>query len=299
MEYRQLLNFLGVCEEKNFTRASQRRFITQQGISKSIKELEEELEVPLFFRTHHGIELTEFGEILKNEAKPYIDQYNHILDTIKQMKEKTKSYVSIGIVNGLNDILPLNFFKTFMDTHNDISLNLMSFTDDECQDAIEDHNLQMGLSPAPVDTNRFESRFNKKSKIALIAGKGHRLSGCRSIKMQELKNEEVIILNNNKYLMDVCNRNKVRSIIHLKASEISLIYELCSTNRIVAFWADSIYRFPGLAHIQIEDIELYREYHLIVNKHVYINGAAEQFIAYAERELTKTDLAQVTELRTD
>ena len=289
MEYRQLLNFLGVCEEKNFTKASRRRFITQQGISKSIKELEDELEVPLFFRTRQGIVLTEFGSALEKAARSYITQYNYIIDTIRQLKEKTKSYVSIGMVNGLNDVLPLNFFKTFLDTHADISLNLMSFTDDECQDGIAEHKLQLGLSPAPVDFGRFESRFNRKSKIALIAGKHHRLSGRSSIKMRELKDEEVIILNNNKYLIDLCALNKVRSVIHLKASEISLIYELCSTNRIVGFWADSIYRFPGLAHIQVEDIDLYREYHFIVNKHVYISGAAEQFIAYAERELAKAD----------
>jgi DNA-binding transcriptional LysR family regulator len=280
---------LGVCEEKNFTRASRRRFITQQGISKSIKELEDELEVPLFFRTRQGIVLTEFGSALEKAAKSYINQYNYIIDTIKQLKEKTKSYVSIGIVNGLNDVLPLNFFKRFLDTHEDISLNLMSFTDDECQDAIAEHKLQLGLSPTPVDSNRFVSRFNRKSKIALIAGKKHRLSGHSSIKMRELKGEEVIILNNNKYLIDMCSMNGVRSIIHLKASETSLIYELCSTNRIVGFWADSIYRFPGLAHIQVEEIDLYREYHLIVNKHVYISSAAEQFISYAERELARAD----------
>jgi DNA-binding transcriptional LysR family regulator len=290
MEHHQLLNFLGVCEEKNFTKASKRRFITQQGISKSIKELENELEVPLFFRTRQGIVLTEFGIALEKAAKTYINQYHYILDTIKQLKEKSRSYISIGIVNGLNDVLPLNFFKTFLDAHRDISLNLMSFTDDECQDSIAEHKLQVGLSPAPVDSSRFESRFNRKSKIGLITGKKHRLSGCPSIRMRELKDEEVIILNYNKYLIDMCAMNGIRSIIHLKASEISLIYELCSTNRIVAFWADSIYRFPGLAHIEVENIEVYREYHLIVNRHVYISDAAEQFILYAERELAKADL---------
>jgi DNA-binding transcriptional LysR family regulator len=289
MEYRQLLNFLGVCEEKNFTKASRRRFITQQGISKSIKELEDELGVPLFFRTRQGIVLTEFGNALEKAAKSYINQYNYILDTIKQLKEKTRSYISIGIVNGLNDVLPLNFFKRFLDAHGEISLNLMSFTDDECQDAIEEHKLQLGFSPAPVDTSRFESRFSKKSKIGLIAGKKHRFSEHPSIKMRELKDEEVIILNNNKYLIDTCAMNGVRSIIHLKASEISLIYELCSTNRIVAFWADSIYRFPGLAHIEIGDINVYREYHLIVNRHIYINDAANQFISYARDELAQMD----------
>ena len=289
MEYRQLLNFLGVCEERSFTRASQRRFITQQGISKSIKELELELGVPLFFRTRRGIELTEFGSALEKEAKLYINQYDFILDTIEKLKKKTKSYISIGIVTGVNDSLPLNFFKNFLDSNPDISLNLMSFTDDECQKAIVEQKFQLGLSPEPIDNVHFESKANKKRKIALIAGKKHRFADCSSIKMNELKGEEVIILNNNKYLWDICTRNGVRSVIHLKASETSLIYDLCSTNRIVCFWASSIYRFPGLAHIQVEDVDLYREYHLLVNKHAYISGAAKQFIAYAEHEFTKGD----------
>ena len=292
-----MLNFLSVCEEKNFTKASRRRFITQQGISKSIKELEDELEVPLFFRTRQGIELTEFGNALENAAKSYIDQHNYIKDTIKRLKEKSKSYFSIGIVNGVNDTLPLNFFKNFLDSHLDISFNLMSFTDDELQEAIIDHKLQLGLSPEPIDSNNFESIISIKSKIALIAGKKHRFSMFSSIKMKELKEEEVIIPNNNKYLLDLCTRNGVRSVIHLKASETSLIYDLCDTNRIVGFWASSIYRFPGLAHIEIEDMDLYRIYHLIVNRHAHISGAAERFIAYTKEELAKADNDSSTDIR--
>jgi DNA-binding transcriptional LysR family regulator len=287
MDYYQLRNFLAVCGEKNFTRAAESRFITQQGLSKSIRELENELDVPLFFRTRQGVKLTEFGAALERAAKSYINQHDHILDAIKQLREKTRGYVSIGIVNGLNDMLPLNFFRTFLDAHPDISLNLMSFTEDECQDAIAERHLQLGLSPAPVDPGRFESRYYKKSRIGLIAGKRHRLARRSSIKVRELKDEEVIVLNSNRYLMDICARNGIRSILHLKASETSLIYELCSTNRIVAFWADNIYRFPGLAHIAVANMDAYREYHLIVNKEAFQSDAAQQFCAYAEKELAK------------
>ena len=294
MEYRQLLNFLEVCEEKSFTKASKRRYITQQGISRSIKELEDELEVPLFFRTRQGIELTEYGNVLEKAAKVYTDQHNYIKDTIRQLKEKNKSYISIGILNGINDTLPLNFFKNFLDSHPDISLKLMSFTDDEFQNAIIEHKLQLGLCPEPIDTNNFESIVNKKSKIALITGKKHRFSMFSSIKMQELKEEEVIIPNNNKYLLDLCTNIGVKSVIHLKASETSLIYDLCNTNRIVSFWASSIYRFPGLAHIQIEDIDVYRAYHLIVNKHTYVSGAVEEFITYTKEEFAKAEQGILT-----
>ena len=291
MEHRQLLNFLSICEEKNFTKASKKRYITQQGISKSIKELEEELEVPLFFRTRQGIELTEFGSALEIAAKSYIDQHNYIIDTMRRLKEKTKSYISIGIINGINDTLPIHFFKTFLDSYQDISFNMMSFTDDECQKAIIDHRLQLGLCPEPIDSNNFESILSIKRNIALITGRKHRLAAYPSIKMEELKGEEVIILNNNKFILELCARNGIKSVIHLKSSETSLIYDLCSTNRIVSFWASSIYRFPGLSHTQIEDIDLYRVYHLIANRHAHISGAAEQFIAYAKEELSKSNHA--------
>jgi hypothetical protein len=38
--------------------------------------------------------------------------------------------------------------------------------------------------------------------------------------------------------------------------------------------------------INIEDIDLYFEFHIIVNKHAYISEAAEQFIAYAKEQLS-------------
>jgi DNA-binding transcriptional LysR family regulator len=50
MEHRQLRNFLTICEEKSISKAAERLFISQQGLSKSIKQLEQELQVPLFFR---------------------------------------------------------------------------------------------------------------------------------------------------------------------------------------------------------------------------------------------------------
>jgi DNA-binding transcriptional LysR family regulator len=142
MDYKQLLNFLAVCNEKNFTRASSQRFISQQGLSISIKALEDELEVPLFYRNPKGIELTEFGAILEAAAKSYINQHEHIIETIRQHKEKTKPHISIGMANGLDQLLPPNFLSTFIVEHPDISLNIMNFIEDACQQSMLENKLQ-------------------------------------------------------------------------------------------------------------------------------------------------------------
>jgi len=77
-----------VCKEKSFSKAAERDFISQQGLSKCIKQLEDTLEVPLFDRTYHGIELTEFGRALQVAAESYINHHDHIIDSIRQLKKR-------------------------------------------------------------------------------------------------------------------------------------------------------------------------------------------------------------------
>ena len=47
MEYKQLEFFLAVCEQKSFSRAAEVCYVSQQAISKSLANLEQELGVPI------------------------------------------------------------------------------------------------------------------------------------------------------------------------------------------------------------------------------------------------------------
>lgn len=68
MELYQLRTFVIVAEEGNFTRASKRVHATQPAVSAHIKALEEEMGVQLFHRTPRGVELTDAGNELMDDA---------------------------------------------------------------------------------------------------------------------------------------------------------------------------------------------------------------------------------------
>ena len=68
MELYQLRTFVAVAEEGNFTRAGKRVHATQPAVSAHIKALEEELGVRLFDRVTRGVELTQAGAELVQDA---------------------------------------------------------------------------------------------------------------------------------------------------------------------------------------------------------------------------------------
>jgi DNA-binding transcriptional LysR family regulator len=158
-------NFLSVCEEKSFSKAANRCFITHQGLSKSIKQLEDEFDVPLFTRTSSGIETTEFGKALQNAILPYMGQHDKIIDMMRRLKDRSEQHLSIGMINGYHKcLLPPHFFSSFMNTNPDISIDIMSFTDDIYQQSMFDYKINIGFIFAPVNENMFESLFSNEIK---------------------------------------------------------------------------------------------------------------------------------------
>ena len=78
MDIRQLHYFLVLCEEMNYTRASQRLFLSRQALRQSITALEAELCGPLFVSAHHKLSLTERGLSLQRHAAPVVEQFQQM-----------------------------------------------------------------------------------------------------------------------------------------------------------------------------------------------------------------------------
>jgi DNA-binding transcriptional LysR family regulator len=284
MDHRQLLNFLSVCEEKSFSKAAKRCFITHQGLSKSIKQLEDEFGIPLFVRTRQGIETTEIGKALRDAILPYMDQHDKIVDMVRLLKDRGERLL-IGLVHGYHRLLPLHFFSLFLETNPDTSLDIMSFSDEAWQQSMLDYKINIGFVPAPINGDLFESLFLERQKIGLGVGKTHRFSKRGSIKLHELKGEQIIVLNNNPHLIDFCYRNDIKIRAHLGLAEPDLVNDFCTTGHTVCFMSDLIANLTGLSFVDIENSELYIETHLVVNRNTHKSAAVEKFIAYAREQL--------------
>lgn len=97
MELYQLKTFVTVAEEGNFTRAGKRVHATQPAVSAHIKALEEELGVRLFNRVTRGVELTQAGAELVQDAIEVLAAANALAAKAVTLGAEVAGKVSLGL----------------------------------------------------------------------------------------------------------------------------------------------------------------------------------------------------------
>src|ERR1041384_3287725 len=74
MELRHLRYFIAVAEEENVSRAALKLHVSQPGISRQIRDLEDEIGFQLFERTAKSIKLTAAGKVFLREARALLQR---------------------------------------------------------------------------------------------------------------------------------------------------------------------------------------------------------------------------------
>ena len=79
MELQQLRYFREVAEREHVTRASEKLFVSQSAVSRAVTQLEEELEVPLFYRQGRTLVLSPYGRV-------FLEHVNRALSILESGK---------------------------------------------------------------------------------------------------------------------------------------------------------------------------------------------------------------------
>lgn len=94
MTLQQMRYLASIGALKSISKAAQACFISQPALTQQLKQMEEELGVPLFVRARGGMELTEEGKIVMNSARGMLYAENHMrqaMDALYHEKEKAFS----------------------------------------------------------------------------------------------------------------------------------------------------------------------------------------------------------------
>lgn len=94
---RHLETSVQVANSGSFLKASEVMHISANAITKQINLLESHLEIKLFHRSAQGLVITDSGKLIYNEAKKMIRHSNAILVKAKELEERQKFVVHVGV----------------------------------------------------------------------------------------------------------------------------------------------------------------------------------------------------------
>ena len=162
MNPKQLHCFITAAQEGSFSKAAKKLYLSQQALSKTIDKLEEELDVPLFIRGVAGLQLTRYGEALRQSAFPYLQMHDNIISDLQAMKNESPKTLSLGYPTGLLINFPDDFLTRFITAHPDVDFQIYSAPDDSYNRSLQSSEMDIYfctmLYNAPMVHRRPKSR---------------------------------------------------------------------------------------------------------------------------------------------
>ena len=98
MELAKLRYFYMVAKLGHVTKAAEEIHIAQPALTKAIKQLEEELGVPLFYKKGRNILPTVYGEYLKEKLEGILPQIDNIGEELGQLKQERRNTVKLNVL---------------------------------------------------------------------------------------------------------------------------------------------------------------------------------------------------------
>lgn len=144
--------FLEVATSNSFLEASNKLYMSQPAISKSMSKLEETLNVTLFYRANKGISLTPSGEILFNclkETKNLLETCERALIAINDIEEST---LVIGVQSHIVRNYLMNKIDDFRLKHPKIKIELIDMSTNQLIERLEARRLDFVIDSTPIDT---------------------------------------------------------------------------------------------------------------------------------------------------
>jgi LysR family transcriptional regulator, hca operon transcriptional activator len=108
MELRHLRYFVAVAEEGSLTVAAEKRLHTAQpSLSRQMRDLEDQVGVPLMRRSVRGVELTAAGRVFLDHARLALIQVDAAVEGARRVAEPLKPAFALGFLTGTEiDWLP-------------------------------------------------------------------------------------------------------------------------------------------------------------------------------------------------
>ncbi|HTU84655.1 MAG TPA: LysR family transcriptional regulator [Solirubrobacteraceae bacterium] len=193
MELRHLRYFVAIAEERNFTRAAERLWVAQPGLSTQIRRLEAELGVRLFDRHTRGVELTAAGKLFLERARAALAAAELARAVGHDFGQGLLGEVRVGVSTGLRPPRTPEILYRFFRWRPRVELTVIEGHSRTLVHRLEDGRLDVVLAPSRCASPGLRQAALGSEPWVLFAGSRHPLAGSGPLQARALAGSTILV----------------------------------------------------------------------------------------------------------
>ncbi len=214
----QMECFVAVAESGSMSKAGAKLYISQQTVSRQMKAIESELEMPLFERKNTGVSLTPQGQILYQNWKEILAQYRTSVDQAKDAYYKEKHLISIGLHDvGIMEETLKSGIELYNERYPDLDVEYEVLPGQVLYSLLEQGKMHMVVG-LEAEIEKFDGvkkykLFDHDLQVGLYMSSRHLLALKKNVELEDLCGLEIGVLDSFASLDD---RERVTAVLKEK-----------------------------------------------------------------------------------
>jgi DNA-binding transcriptional LysR family regulator len=285
MELRTLRVFVEVVRQGGFSQAAKVVFATQSTVSKAIKQLEEELGVPLLDRLGRRSSLTAPGEAVYRRALRILADRDDLVAELDELRGLKRGTLRLALPPVGTSFLFAPVFAAYHSRYPGIDIHLAEPGGDRAKEMLLTGAVDLISSLLPV-SGEFEWQEIRAEPLVALLPLNHPLVGKKSIELASLQEIPFILLDAgfalHRLIMSACNRRGFEPVVVAATSQFDFMIELAASGLGVTILPRTVAQHrnhPALGIVPLEEPELEWRIAMMWRRGGYLSPAARAWLS--------------------
>ncbi|MBA0263963.1 DNA-binding transcriptional LysR family regulator [Xanthomonas translucens] len=186
MELRHLRCFLAVAEELHFARAAERLHIEQSPLSRTIKELEEDLGAQLFIRSSRSTRLTRAGKLFLEHVPRVFTALKQARESVQAASNGFQGQLRIAVSDGITSSRLSNLLATCREDEPEIDIRLFQVSLSQQLKGLQDDLYDVGFAQSDEVGDGITAEAVWSDPLMVAVPARHHLLKHKRIPLEEL-----------------------------------------------------------------------------------------------------------------
>ncbi len=189
---RQLRIFEAVASHGSMSRAAVELNLTQPAVSMQMKQIEEQIGLPLIEQVGKKLFLTEAGTELRTHAQRFKAQTLELKAAMEHLRGLHRGLLRLSVVSTANYFLP-PLIASLSEQHPGVQVNLQVSNREAVLAALADNRTDLAITGRPPESDELVAERFKDNPLVVIASPQHPLAHAGSLTLQRLGEERLVV----------------------------------------------------------------------------------------------------------